>query len=81
MDSFNSYLLRKLYKETAHKGDKLAKIEPLIDWNKFCRAHALVISLTISQGFSYSLHFSARALFHLKSIRYLLSASNSSSTI
>jgi len=35
MDSFDSYLLRKLYKETAHKGDKLAKIEPLIDWNKF----------------------------------------------
>ena len=35
MDSFDSYLLRKLYKETAKHGDKLAETEPLIDWNKF----------------------------------------------
>ena len=35
MDSFDSYLLRKLYKETAQHGDKLAKIEKQIDWNAF----------------------------------------------
>ena len=35
MDSFDSYLLRKLYKETQKLGDKLAETEPLIDWNKF----------------------------------------------
>ena len=35
MDSFDSYLLRKLYKETARHGDKLAKIEKQINWNKF----------------------------------------------
>jgi IS5 family transposase len=35
MDSFDSYLLRKLYQKTAKHGDKLAKIEPLINWNKF----------------------------------------------
>jgi len=35
MDSFDSYVIRKLYKETAKHGDKLAKIEPLINWKKF----------------------------------------------
>ncbi len=35
MDSFDSYVIRKLYKETAKHGDKLAEIEPRIDWNKF----------------------------------------------
>jgi len=35
MDSFDSYLLRKLYQETAKHGDKLAQIEPLIDWKAF----------------------------------------------
>jgi IS5 family transposase len=35
MDSFDSYLLRKLYKETAKHGDKLAEIEKQINWNKF----------------------------------------------
>jgi len=35
MDSFDSYMLRKLYKETARHGDKLAKIEKQINWNKF----------------------------------------------
>ena len=35
MDSFDSYLLRKIYKKTARHHDKLAKIEPLIDWTAF----------------------------------------------
>jgi len=35
MDSFDSYLLRKLYVKTAKLGDKLAEIEPLIDWQRF----------------------------------------------
>ena len=35
MDSFDSYVIRKLYQETAKHGDKLAQIEPLIDWNAF----------------------------------------------
>jgi IS5 family transposase len=35
MDSFNSYLLRKLYKETTRDGDKLAEAEKQIDWNRF----------------------------------------------
>jgi len=35
MDSFNSYLLRKLYRETARDGDKLAEAEQQIDWERF----------------------------------------------
>ena len=35
MDSFGSYLLRKLYRETTKHGDKLVKIEKQINWNKF----------------------------------------------
>jgi len=35
MDSFNSYLFRKAYKEVEKLGDKLARIEPLIDWEAF----------------------------------------------
>ena len=35
MDSFDSYLLKKIYQKTAKHGDKLAKIEPLINWNAF----------------------------------------------
>ena len=35
MDSFDSYVIRKLYQETAKHGDKLAQIEPLIDWKAF----------------------------------------------
>ena len=35
MNSFDSYLLRKLYVKTAKLGDKLAEIEPLIDWQRF----------------------------------------------
>jgi transposase, IS5 family len=35
MDSFDSYVIRKLYKETAKHGDKLAKIEKLVNWNAF----------------------------------------------
>ena len=35
MDSFDSYMLRKLYKETARHHDKLAETEKHIDWNKF----------------------------------------------
>ena len=35
MDSFDSYLLRKLYKETARHHDKLAETEKLVDWTAF----------------------------------------------
>ena len=35
MDSFDSYLLRKLYQETAKHGDKLAKTEKLVNWKAF----------------------------------------------
>ncbi|NQT09505.1 IS5/IS1182 family transposase, partial [Candidatus Bathyarchaeota archaeon] len=35
MDSFSSYLFRKAYKEVEKLGDKLAQIEPLIDWEAF----------------------------------------------
>ena len=35
MDSFNSYLFRKAYKKIHKLGDKLARIEPLIDWEAF----------------------------------------------
>ena len=35
MDSFDTYMLRKLYKETAKPGDKLAETEKMINWNKF----------------------------------------------
>jgi len=35
MDSFSSYLFRKTYKKIHKLGDRLAKIEPLIDWEAF----------------------------------------------
>lgn len=35
MTSFHSYLLRKIYKKVHKLGDRLAKIEPHIDWNAF----------------------------------------------
>jgi IS5 family transposase len=35
MDSFSSYLFRKTYKKIHELGDRLAKIEPLIDWEAF----------------------------------------------
>ena len=35
MDSFDSYLLRKLYRETTRDGDKLAEAEKQIDWERF----------------------------------------------
>ena len=35
MDSFDSYLIRKLYKETARDGDKLAEAEKQINWERF----------------------------------------------
>jgi len=35
MDSFDSYLLRNLYKETTRDGDKLAEAEKQIDWERF----------------------------------------------
>jgi len=35
MESFTSYLFRKAYKKIHKLGDKLAKIEPLIDWEAF----------------------------------------------
>ena len=35
MDSFDSYLLRKLYKEIQKHGDKLAETEKHVDWNAY----------------------------------------------
>ena len=35
MDSFSSYLFRKAYKKIHKLGDRLARIEPLIDWEAF----------------------------------------------
>ena len=35
MDSFRSYLFREAYKKIHQLGDKLARIEPLIDWKAF----------------------------------------------
>ena len=35
MDSFRSYMLRKAYQNVAKNGDKLAAVEPLIDWTAF----------------------------------------------
>ncbi len=35
MGSFDSYLLRKLYRETARDGDRLAEAEKQIDWRRF----------------------------------------------
>jgi IS5 family transposase len=35
MDSFSSYLFRETYKKIHNLGDRLAKIEPLIDWEAF----------------------------------------------
>ena len=35
MESFSSYLFRKTYKKIHKLGDRLAKIEPLIDWEAF----------------------------------------------
>ena len=35
MDSFDSYVIRKLYQKTTKHGDKLAKIEKLVNWKAF----------------------------------------------
>ena len=35
MDSFDAYLLRKIYNKTAIHHDKLAEAEKHIDWNAF----------------------------------------------
>ena len=35
MDSFDSYLLRRLYKRFEKLGDRLARVERLIDWEAF----------------------------------------------
>ena len=35
MESFDSYLLRKLYLKVKGKGDRLAKIQSAVDWEKF----------------------------------------------
>jgi IS5 family transposase len=35
MESFDSYLLKKLYLNVKGKGDRLAKIQSAIDWEKF----------------------------------------------
>lgn len=32
MDTFRAYMLRKAYKNVRENGDKLADVEPLIDW-------------------------------------------------
>jgi len=42
MNSFDSYLLRKLHQKTAKHGDKLAKIEKMVNWNKF---HPIITSM------------------------------------
>ena len=47
MDSFDSYLLRKLYVKTAKLGDKLAEVEPLIDWQRFT---PIIQPMYINQG-------------------------------
>ena len=35
MESFDSYLLRKIYKKTVRYSDKLAETEKLVDWNAY----------------------------------------------
>jgi len=35
LDSFHSYLLRKLYMKTSRNGDKLVEAEKQIDWEAF----------------------------------------------
>ena len=35
MDSFKTYMLRKAYQNVKKNGDRLADVEPLIDWNRF----------------------------------------------
>jgi transposase, IS5 family len=35
MDSFRSYMLRKAYQNVKKNGDRLAEVDPLIDWNRF----------------------------------------------
>jgi IS5 family transposase len=35
MDSFKSYLFRQAYKDVEKLGDRLAEVEPLIDWEAF----------------------------------------------
>ena len=35
MDSFKSYLFRQAYKEVERLGDRLAEVEPLVDWEAF----------------------------------------------
>ena len=35
MDTFDSYLLRRLYRDIEKLGDRLAEVEPLIDWEAF----------------------------------------------
>ena len=34
-DSFDSYILRKLYEKTSRNGDKLAQAQQRIDWENF----------------------------------------------
>ena len=35
MESFDSYLLKKLYLKVKGKGDKLAKIKQAVEWERF----------------------------------------------
>ena len=47
MDSFRSYLQRDLYKAVEKLGDRLAEVEPLIDWESF---NPIVAGLYINDG-------------------------------
>ena len=47
MDTFKAYMLRKAYQKIQKLGDKLAKIEPLIDWEAF---RPIIAGLYHNQG-------------------------------
>ena len=47
MDSFKSYLLRDLYRDIEKLGDRLAEVEPLIDWEAF---RPIISGLYSNQG-------------------------------
>ncbi len=47
MDTFKAYMLKKAYQKIQKLGDKLAKIEPLIDWEAF---RPIIAGLYHNQG-------------------------------
>ena len=47
MDSFRSYLFRQAYKDVEKLGDRLAEVEPLIDWEAF---RPIISGLYSNQG-------------------------------